>query len=129
VTNPYPVFEDAIENFTRVPNERRDVDARSLEHARPTLGVLAYLRDDFSDANLDSYGNHVAETESRERSAPAKLLGIRWFPPPNAVANPVLVCRPAIHRVNDKRMGIGSRPACISNGELASLVYCIIIAT
>ena len=35
--------------------------ARPLNHGPPTFGVLPYLRNDFSDANLDSRGDHVAE--------------------------------------------------------------------
>ena len=61
VEYPHSVIEDAMENLVGVPHECRHMHARPLNHGRPTFGVLPYLRNDFSDANLDGRGYHFAE--------------------------------------------------------------------
>jgi hypothetical protein len=37
------------------------VHVRPLNHARPTFGMLPYLCNDFSNANLDGNGHHLSK--------------------------------------------------------------------
>src|SRR5712691_7764186 len=58
---PYSVFEGAIENLVWIPHESRDVHARPLDHRWLPLRVLAYLCDDFPDANFNVRYHHFAK--------------------------------------------------------------------
>ena len=61
VQNAHPVIEDAIKDNKGIPDECRYMHTRPLNHARPTLGMLPYLCNDFSDANLDGRGDCLSE--------------------------------------------------------------------
>ena len=61
VQYPHSVIENAIKNVVGIPDERRYVHARPLLYGLPTFGMLPYVCNDFSDANLDGRGYHFPE--------------------------------------------------------------------
>jgi len=57
VEYPDTVFEDAIEDFVRVPDEWNDVHAWTFDDPRSHLRACCYVRYDLPNADLDG-GSH-----------------------------------------------------------------------